>query len=768
MASIRDLLVTIKYQVDKTSEKNINDSIDKIKKNLASIGVVSSPFANIATDIQNVKTQTDDLGTSLGNAVQMFNQYAVALQNVANNIAQVVQMTPANFWAYLNNQATNNPFDMQALMDALDDISEHIDTAGESISSGMSSIKSDLDIINLKSLSFKGTILDIEGILRRILSLGALKQAASIVEDFTQVNLKLNSTAEWHGEDTERARKTVLDAANGMRTDYRTLANQTVKLMNSTFGEVQSSEGATEFVGTVIKALRASGLTASEYNGIVDSVTSDLINLRTISGSTFQKLFSEAPMVEDYFRAAYPGWDDFALRKIQQGGQVINFHEFYDVFMSNADDIDKRFSKVKLTITDTLTYIKNDFGYFLNETDDGMSIMDDISHWLIELYNWAKEHIFPAVNWVKELVDSLGGIVPVLQTILGIMVSIKAVNLAISAIGAVKTVSKVATAIKTGGGLSATVGNVAGAAGVKGGLTAVLGGVSIGSAIAIVGAVVAAIATIVDFFRFLKGESSIWGKLFDSIGFGADSVREKVKATISDLGDRFKDLLPTIKTLFSDIWSVLVSIYDILKPIISIVLAIFGPSVSAGLKIVISALNLIIELLDLAVKPFKELFDSLIRLMGFGDEYADGAQPFIEALKDIGFWIDAIGGFIANILDTITALLKLAVGEATWKDIETIWKKKGSSKGAQVRSFADDSSGLAQDIVSTYTNSSSNGVSSTISKSFGKNITVNQTNNYENTYNVESREVAKVAYDGQQKAYQDQSAALASMLQRST
>lgn len=814
MPSIRDLFVSIGFRVDKQSEKSVNESVDKIKKKISSISDVPSNFSTIANDVSESAIAVEDLSDSILLAGQMFEELSVAAEKAAQKIKDAFKDTPNILQSIVGNagSSTEQPYTREEIQAFFDDVQDSITHVGAKVTESTSDLKRDMESINLSTIHFRANLLDIEGIFRRILSLGALKQAASIVEDFTQVNLKLGSTAEWHGEDASKAQKTVLEAAQGMRTDYRTLANQTTRLMNTTFGEVQSSSGATDFIGTLVKALRASGMTPSEYNSIVESVTSDVLNLRTISGSTFQKLFAEAPQVEDYFRAAYPGWSEVSLRKIQQGGEVINFHEFYDVIMSNADDIDQRFSKVKFTLTDALTYIKNDFGYFLNETDDGMSVLQDVSKWLLDLYNWAKPKLSSAVEKIGSLIESLGGIVPILKNILYVLIAIKSVNIVVGIIGSIskipdalentlKGVNRVFNGLKVGfsgisngisivksAGLKTTVSQVAtgvGASGASGGAAlGAIGGMSIGSVLAIVAGVVAAIAAIVDFVKFLNGEGSVIGKVIEKLGFDVDDVRDKIKGTLSDIKDRFVGVFSTIAStiggLLKSIFNLAGSFVSMIRPLIAFVGTVILHRASGALKIIASVLQLIATLAEIALKPIISIINWIAKLFGFGDKLIneqDGWMGFLGKLEEA---IDSIADTIVRIVDGISALFKFLSGGITWDEVKDVWsgRAKVSETGkkdylSSQRSSSNDSvvlnkamtGEISWEDMQSYFNGTYQPSPSTISRASGKGITVNQQNKIEVTYNVDSKDVARAAENGQRAVQANLAEQFASALQ---
>jgi len=888
--TIRDLFVSIGFKVDTASEKRVNDHIDNIKKKLASISDTHSSGSNYVELFRQAGEAVDSLSEKVALAGSIMEDYAEAATKAAERVKAAFKDTPNIFQNITGQSNENAPFTSEELKSFFEQTESHIEDIGDRLNDSMSSLRNEFDSIHLTSLNFRANMIDIEGILRRILSLGALKQAASIVEDFTQVNLKLGSTAEWHGEDASRAQKTVLDAAQGMRTDYRTLANQTTRLMNSTFGEVQSSSGATDFIGTLTRALKASGMTSAESNSIVDSVTSDLINLRTISGSTFQKIFSEAPQVEDYFRAAYPGWSEVSLRKIQQGGEVINFHEFYDIIMSNADDIDARYSKVKFTITDALTYIKNDFGYFLNETDDGSKILENISRWLVELYNAGKNILAPAAEKVTQLIDKLGGIVPVLKTILGVMIAIKAVNIVTGIIGGISkipdvlgntfnNIGSIFGGLKTGfgslGGIikhlrteaafaggfgKMTVKNFAvGAMGGNmqaleaagqmfgGGGAAAVGGMSLGTVAGIAAAVVAAIAAIVDFAKFLKGDGSVIGTVMEKLGMDIEDARERAQNAVGGLMASIKGLFSTVweplKGIFSSLFEtakaffgflspvfadllstlgtigevvseviggaintvssiagpVLTSIgellesvlnslkngFAILKPILDALSGVFFSALKADLKILGAGIKVIFDLIEALLRPLLNVvsaigdFFGLTKEVDVDDGWGDGLIMGANAISDA---IEGMADAATHAGDVISAFFKWVSGDATWDEVSKV--ASGDLKLSEIgkdnallkkRGFLNDETVIRQWLggnvewsdMQSYFNGTYTPSPKTVSNAYKSTATVVQNNKIENTYNVESKDVAKKAEEGQRNAQMYNADQLASALIRS-
>lgn len=443
------------------------------------------------------------------------------------------------------------------------------------------------------------------------LSLSWLKD---ITEEFKSVNDEIRGATEGLAEQSE-IQKAILKSANSCKESYKDMAEYVTGLVsNST--KIFPVEDATKFAALVSKLEKASGKSGNT------KATMTTMNKIASAGKADKSSFAAlSPEVVKVLEQSL-GKSKKQLESMAAAG-TLTASKIKDAFFSAEDDIQKKFDKLDLTITDATKHIRNSWGFWLEDLDSTFKVTDKIARFMIDMSDKLMSKAQKITDWLKHLGDKLEGTDKVLKLI---AFSAAAIFLAMNA---QKITAFLLTAVNF------------------------LKSFNIQTALAAAKWLLLFLV-LEDIWTFFQGGDSIFGRLLKDAGVDVDAFREKVfeffnnakrvaKEVINAIGQFWKDHQKEVQAVFDFVWQVLVILiqyiigrFQALFKIISGLLKGFQTGdfsdFLAGIQeLWDNALNTLKALADLIFsarpKPLQDAFQSVWDwLKGFFDWFGDKIQ----------------------------------------------------------------------------------------------------------------------------------------------
>lgn len=477
----------------------------------------------------------------------------------------------------------------------------------------------------------------------------SLAQLNEITEEFTRVNDQIKNATGSLGNQAEIQQK-ILQSANDTRTSYEDAAEVISNLVmeNQTlFGNVDE---AVKFNNAATMLFKSAGKTNEQIAGLMEAINKSFAK-GYVDSETMSQLLEQSPEAVALLNQRLGTTSD-QLEQMASDG-VMTVADLKAAFVDNASAIQKSFGNVRYNVSDALTNIRNQWGLWVADMDESLGLSESIGTIMVKGFTKVMDVLRRVQTRIVWLNDKLGGTDRVLK-----LLAITAGALLIAF-----NFSKITS------GLSAM------AKGIK--------NVNL-KALAIAAIIILIALLIEDFIKFMNGEDSLIGSLFDKSGIGAENARQAIlnawnaiKDFLLKVWDVIKQAAMVIFGALSDWWAengdaVMESFSKIWEGIKTLCITLWN-ALSGAAKTIFEALKAFWDTWgETIMTVFGIIWDTLVALI---QPFLDALAALIDFLANVftgnweGAW-QAIKDFAAAIWEMITTIITGA-----WNIIQAVWGK---------------------------------------------------------------------------------------------
>lgn len=362
----------------------------------------------------------------------------------------------------------------------------------------------------------------------------SLVQLKQISEEFGSINNQIRSATEGMGEQSEIQQK-ILQAANNSRTAYGDTAKFVGNLVQSNkelFGSVDEAAQYAELTNKLFRsASKSSEQVAEMQEALNQSFARGVVDTETIS-----RLLEESPeavkLLEKEVGASKEKFEEMA-----SSGEL-TVADLKNAFINGADEINRSFAQVDMTISDALLNIRNQWGLWIAKIDKQYGITKKLSEFLVSLFSKLMKWLDKAVSFVDKLSDKVGGMENLL----------KLIAMAAGSIWLALNASKILSFFKGLSGLL-SIANL--------------------KTLALVAVILLIALAIDDLIHFLNGDASVIGEFFEQMGIDADQARETISKVINTA-------IQLAKTVGKVVWEVIKWLAEIVGAVVDGIMAAIG------------------------------------------------------------------------------------------------------------------------------------------------------------------------------------------------
>ncbi len=388
----------------------------------------------------------------------------------------------------------------------------------------------------------KATYQQISGIVRSMVGklaaafgLGfSLVQLKNISEEFTAVNNQIRSATEGMGEQSEIQQK-ILQAANNSRTVYGDTAKFVGNLVQSNKELFGSVDEAAQYAELTNKLFRSAGKTSEQVAEMQEALNQSFAR-GVVDTETISRLLEESPeavkLLEKEVGASKEKFEEMA-----SSGEL-TVADLKNAFINGADEINRSFAQVDMTISDALLNIRNQWGLWIAKIDKQYGLTKKLSEFLVSLFSKLMKWLDKAVAFVDKLADKVGGMENLL----------KLIAMAAGSIWIALNASKILTFFKSLSGLL-TLANL--------------------KTLALVAVILLIALAIDDLIHFLNGDASVIGEFFEQMGIDADDARETISKVI-------QTAIQLAKTVGKVVWEVIKWLAEVVGAVVEGITAAIG------------------------------------------------------------------------------------------------------------------------------------------------------------------------------------------------
>lgn len=456
-------------------------------------------------------------------------------------------------------------------------------------------------------------------------AVGAIfRKAQKEIEAYMKINNQLAYAVDYL-KDMQQVQDQIMGAAERSNTAYSAMAGATRRMVEDTNAWKLDLNDATKLAENLGKAFRGAGLSREEAGSMVESFSQNFANGRL---SNLPAMLQAAPELVNYLAKSL-NMEQKAVRALAQNGNI-TLKQFTKAINDNLDDIEMRYSKISLTITDSLAYVKDKF--FLWLSGDGKRIVDDIARKIRDF----GDKLGPMLDKATAFVDKLGGLPAVFSKIAAAAASITIFSKGLKFFEQIKSFLPQLSKMGSAFGISTGASTTGAASGAATGLSANVGKLvgAIGKMSWIVLVIYTAIKTIADIFKFVKGEDSVAGQAYEKRGTSAETAREQLL-----------DVLKSIKTAFGPVKDSLLKLWDHIKNIFG---KVFETTVYETVELIKNAA----PLLEAIAKVLSFILDVINNLLWIVDGIVDFTNWVTETVGGIlNKWLKWVGDTLNSILD---------------------------------------------------------------------------------------------------------------------
>lgn len=362
----------------------------------------------------------------------------------------------------------------------------------------------------------------------------SLVQLKQISEEFGSINNQIRSATEGMGEQSEIQQK-ILQAANNSRTAYGDTAKFVGNLVQSNKELFGSVDEAAQYAELTNKLFRSAGKTSEQVAEMQEALNQSFAR-GVVDTETISRLLEESPeavkLLEKEVGASKEKFEEMA-----SSGEL-TVADLKNAFINGADEINRSFAQVDMTISDALLNIRNQWGLWIAKIDKQYGLTKKLSEFLVSLFSKLMKWLDKAVAFVDKLADKVGGMENLL----------KLIAMAAGSIWIALNASKILTFFKSLSGLL-TLANL--------------------KTLALVAVILLIALAIDDLIHFLNGDASVIGEFFEQMGIDADDARETISKVI-------QTAIQLAKTVGKVVWEVIKWLAEIVGAVVDGIMAAIG------------------------------------------------------------------------------------------------------------------------------------------------------------------------------------------------
>lgn len=487
-------------------------------------------------------------------------------------------------------------------------VSEFINKVGFQVN------KQDIKAVNDAISGIKSTAVKLLGAIGIGFSLSQLRQ---ISEEFNGINDSINYTYK-ELSDTKEAQQKILQAANATKSSYGSMAEVVTKLTQLN-EDMFPIDDATTFATVVQQLVIASGKSESEAVS-TQNMLSRAFQSSIVDAGTLTRLQRQAPALYKEIANAI-GVSTEKLQEMAKNGQLTS-QMVKDAIISSKDAAQQAFDGLDYSISDAMTNIRNQWGFFVDDFNSTLGITQTIAKGMVKAFSKVMDVLREGKEKLLAFADKVGGVDKLLKI------------LAFSAAGLLIAFNfnKIMSGIKT--------------------VTSLLHGLSLKTAV-IIGVIVLLALLVEDFVNFMQGNNSLIGSFLEKAGIDVEEVRGQFR----DFWKSLKDVIGTVKELGKELGSKLAStlgmiltkimtkIVELLPKIIALldpIAELIGEVLSAGLDILAEIISVVIELVGEIIAAGSEILAAIL-------------PPIIRLLKTV---VPIIRNIAKQILPALSSVIQ--------------------------------------------------------------------------------------------------------------
>lgn len=511
----------------------------------------------------------------------------------------------------------------------------------------------------------------------------SLVQMNKLIEEWHSVN-KVLSTVNTELDSQKALQDRITEAANSCKLNYGDMCKYVTSLVKTGSGFFSTAEDAADFLQLANQSFQVAGATESQIASL-NSVLTTTFNTGKLSAGGFNTIMQNSPDIINYLSKSL-GVSERQVKALGLSGSI-TAKQLYAAFKNSADGISASYENMRMTISDVLRVIKNEFGTWLYQTDEGLQLTQTIGKIMLRTFRGFLGVLKAVSNALERLTNLFGSTE---RALLFLAAAVTAIIVAFKWKQIVAGVKAIQAALSSGP------------------LLIVL---------AIVAAVMALVAIIDDLIAFVNGDDSLIGGLFEKLGIDAEGLRKSLEqlfgvfkqvfgTILSLVGKIISSVMPILQKLLQayfdiqqKIWGVqaqiiqkaleiIIELVEMLIPIIDMVLELLDPILEI-VMLIVDVVMMLIDAVMALIKPLLELISAILKpimaivkvLVGMLEGQLGQAFKFISNVVN-----NLIAGPLRGLLDFLGQIIKFisAVFTGDW---ETAWKALGNIPIAIINSI---------------------------------------------------------------------------------
>lgn len=354
----------------------------------------------------------------------------------------------------------------------------------------------------------------------------SLSQMNALAEEFNGINDQIRNATSGLGDQKDIQDK-IMQSANDTKMTYADTAKTVGALVQENKELFGSVDEAIAFNDALVKTFKAAGKSNDEIAGLMEAVNKSFAKGK-VDTETLNQLMERSPEAVEYLNRQLGSTTD-QLEQMAADGKI-SLADLKEAFVSNADEINETFNGLDYSITDGLLYIRNKWGYWLDDINASTGLTKTLAKYMTRAFDTVMKGLDRVKDIAVKVTEKFGGMENVLK-FLGIV--------AAATIAAFKG-KKILDFLNSFNKLL----NVANL-----------------KVMAII-AVIVAIALIVDdFINFMQGNDSVIGDVLGKMGYDVDEVRDriitawnKVKGFLTNVWLAISGIAGTVSAKLKEFW----------------------------------------------------------------------------------------------------------------------------------------------------------------------------------------------------------------------
>ncbi len=447
----------------------------------------------------------------------------------------------------------------------------------------------------------------------------SLANMNALAEEFNGVNDMIRNATRGLGEQAE-IQQSILKAANEMKSSYGDTAKIVSNLVQESPDLFGSVEEAANFAALTTKLFKSTGKSQEEINGLQEAINKSFAK-GIVDSETINQLYEKAPeainLISDSLGVAKED-----LAKMATDG-VLKIADLKNAFISQADVINLKFDELDFSISDALLNIRNQWGYWLDQMNSTTGLTKNIGKFMVQGFSKVMGWLTKSIGFMERLSKMTGGYGNLLKLITaiaaGILVALKGDKI----IGFLKTAKD-----------------------ALGGITKHLNKANL--KIMAIAAVVALLILIIDdFINFMKGNDSVIGKLFEKAGIDTDKARAAITKAWGTVVSFLTKAWKILRQAGTAIWGGLCDFWSKHGEKVTAILSALWKGLCAVLKALWTSLSGSAKAIFGALKAFWDRWGEQVKTQFqiFWNSISDGIGAFLRVVQGI---IDFITGIFTG------------------------------------------------------------------------------------------------------------------------